>query len=333
MSRPIVHIAGAVLLLLVVVVGLLPRGCWTAEWIPNRLYEATLAGQSTLLAVPPFDRKKIPLDYSIEMTEGVCKVAVIDRAGQTILHWTVGGRTRGMMDDLPAGGRLRLDPGEGTGRYTVLMGIKYHPFSPYLWHVAAASALVALVLLPIARATWKRKPAWQTNLRVLFAPWQWMTVGIAVALSGLAVYPAVHESGHALVAWVLGGEVTDIVFTPLTGQQPHVSLGRACDAVHTWHGPGGVFVPILVAYALILIWLSLRRILRRFTQTLLLTPAVVFLLAGFGIDDHLLPLAEYLGITTTAGIVLIKLIPALLAVAAYAFIIWRIRHTVHRSRQ
>lgn len=330
MILQIVRITGVVLLLLVIVVGLLPRGYWTAEWIPNRYHAATFTGQPQLLAVPHFGRETVPLEYNIDMTDGVCEIAMIDRAGQTIRRWTVGGRTRGAIDDLPAGGQLRLNPGEGTGRYTVLMGPKYHPFSPYLWHVVVAGALVALVSWPIARAILRRNPAWRTNLKVLFAPWQWVTISILVALTGLVLYPAVHESGHALVALALGGEVKNIVFTPLGGQQPHVSFGRVPDAVHTWNGPGSVFLPILVAYALILIWLPLRRLLGRFTKTVLLTPAVTLLFAGFGIDDHLLPLAEYLGITTSAGIMLIKLIPALLAVAAYALIASRIRHSVHR---
>jgi hypothetical protein len=237
------------------------------------------------------------------------------------------GRGSGTLNALPPGGHLRLDPRANAGRYVARIGLKYHPLSPFLWRVLAIGALIGLALVLVARLLWNRNPAWQGSLKTLFSRWQWAAITTLVALTGVVLYPALHESGHALAGRAMGVEVQDIVFTPLAGEEPHVRFGDFSASAAPWIGAGGVFLPIFVAYGLVLVWLLLGPRLARFAQAALLVPAVFLLFASFGVDNHLRPLAEHLGFTTGGGIMLVKLSPVLLTLAAYALIGWRIwRH-------
>jgi len=331
MIRQLIRVTAIGLLLVFIAAGLLPHSYWTAGWVRYRLYQGTFNGRPVILTAPSVSRAAVPLEYEIEMTSGVCEIAGIDRAGRMTRHCTMG-RGYTLLDALPVGEQLRLDPASGTGRYVVRIGLKYHPLSPFLWRVLAIGTLVGLVLVSAVRIIWKSKAAaWQAHLKSLLAPWQWAVLGLLAGFTGAILYPAIHESGHALVGLALGAEVKHIVFTPLGGEVPHVSFGELPDRAGAWNSAGAIFLPMLVAWSLVLIWLLLGPRLGRFAQALLLTPAVFLLFASFGIDDHLRSLAVHLGFASEAGIMLVKLIPPVLTLAAYALIGWRIWRSVQQS--
>jgi hypothetical protein len=79
-------------------------------------------------------------------------------------------------------------------------------------------------------------------------------------------------------------------------------------------------------HGLLIVWLALGKRLSRFGQTLLLTPALLFLFSSFGtlFDDHLRGMALRLGFDSPPGILLVKSIPIWFTLAAYAIVVWRI---------
>lgn len=327
MFRQIVRVLVIGLLLLFALAGLLtPNRYWPSDWVRYREYRGAFDGRPVVLAPLSIRRATVPLEYHVDMTSGVCQISRVGRAGQIIPHASMGQGYVG-RDAIPTGEGLQLDPGSGTGHYLVRVGLKYHPLSPFLWRLLGGGMLGGtLSVLVAGLIVRRRKPAWLTALNSAFSPLQWATLVAVAVFSAAFLYPAVHESGHALAGMALGGEVREVLFTPLSGEEPHVSFGHLPEEARPWMQAGGVFLPILVAYGVLIVWLVLGRRLSGFSQTLLLTPALLFLFSSFGtlFDDHLLGMALRLGFDSPLGILLIKSVPIWFTLAAYAIVGWRI---------
>jgi hypothetical protein len=302
---------------------LVPGEDWPLAWVRYREYKGEFAGRPVVVVPPPIRRETVPLEYHIQMTSGACQIAWIDQAGQ-IVHYTAMGFGYAMRSTLSAGERLQLDPGSNEGRYMVRMGLKYHLLSPFLWRRLGAGTLAGLTAFGLISLFRRRyRMLWLGTLRSRLTDRQW---GVLIAFgifSCVILYPIVHESGHALAGLALGGRIAEVAFTALSGDTPHVKFSYLPDDARPWMNAAGVFLPILVAYGLLAVWFGPGRGLSVFRQVLLLTPAVLFLVSGFGIDDHLRGMAEQLGCTSEGSVLLVKTIPAWLALAAYAAIGWR----------
>jgi hypothetical protein len=303
---------------------LVPDESWPLEWVRYRQYKGEFAGRPVVLIPPSIGRETVPLDYFIRMTSGVCQIAWIDQTGQ-VIHDTSMGQGYAMRQALSAGERLRLDPGSNEGRYTVRMGLRDHLLSPSLWRRVGAGTLAGMTALGlIFLFRHHRSMLWLRTVRSRLTARQWL-VAIAFAIFSSAIlYPIVHESGHALVGLALGGRIDEVAFTALSGDTPHVKFSHLPDAAGPWMRAAGTFLPILIAYGLLIVWFGPGRRLSVFRQVLLLTPAVLFLVSGFGIGDHLRGMAEQLGCTSEGSVLLVKTIPAWLALAAYAVLGWRL---------
>lgn len=303
---------------------LVPGEYWPLAWVRYRQYKGEFAGRPVVMIPPSIGRETVPLDYYIRMTSGVCQIAWIDPTGQ-VIHDTTMGLGYAVRQTLSAGERLRLDPGSNQGRYVVRMGLRDHLLSPSLWRRLGAGTLAGLTALGlISLLRHRHRMLWLATLRSRLTDRQWV-VSIAFGSFSCAIlYPIVHESGHALAGLVLGGRIDEVVFTGLSGDTPHVKFSHLPDEAGPWMRAGGVFLPILVAYGLLIVWFGPGRRLSVFRQVLLLTPAVLLLVSGFGIDDHLRGMAEQLGCRGQGSILLVKTIPAWLALAAYAAIGWRL---------
>jgi hypothetical protein len=205
------------------------------------------------------------------------------------------------------------------------MGLKYHLLSPYLWRRLGAGTLTGLTAFGLISLFWYRhRMLWLGTLRSRLTDRQW-AVSIAFGIFSCAIlYPVLHESGHALVGLALGGRIERVVFTGLSGDTPHVKFSYLPDGARPWMNAGGVFLPILVAYGLLIVWFGPGRRLSVFLQVLLLALLVLLLVPSFGIDDHLRGMAEQLGCASESSVLLVKTIPAWLALAAYAVIGWRL---------
>ncbi len=303
---------------------LIPSDYWPLAWVRHREYKGEFAGQPVVMIPPLIRQGTVPLEYHIRMTSGVCQIAWIDQAGQVIRHSAMGSGYV-LRDIIPAGGQLRLDPGSNEGRYVVGMGLKYHLLSPFLWRCFAGGTLLGLAAAGfISVFLHRRRPLWLRTLRSLLTPPQWVVVTAFAVLSSAIFYPILHESGHVLSGLATGGRLDQVVFTSISGYTPHVKFGYLPEGASPWMNAGGVFLPILVAYGLLITWLTLGRRLSVFQQALLLTPAVLLLFPSFGIDDHLRGMALRLGCSSQGSILLVKTIPAWLTLVAYALIGWRL---------
>jgi hypothetical protein len=299
---------------------LIPNDQWPLAWVRYRQYKGEFAGQPLVLIPPSIRRPTVPLEYHIQMTGGVCRIDRIDRAGQIIPHSAMGSGYA-MRDAIPAGERLLLDPGSNQGRYVVGMGLKYHLLSPFLWRCLAGGMLFGLAVCGVVSLYLRgRKRSWLRTGRTLLAPLPLTVLAILSVLSYAILYPALHEAGHLLAGLALGGRIEETVLTSVTGETPHVKFSYLPDGAQPWMSAGGVFLPILVAYGLLLVWFTRGRRLSLFPQMLLLVPALLLLFPSFGIDDHLRGMALRLGCRSQAGILLVKTIPAWLTLAAYAVV-------------
>ncbi len=303
---------------------LVPGEYWPLAWVRYREYKGEFAGRPVIMIPPSIGREKVPLEYYIRMTSGVCQIARIDPTGQ-VIHDTTMGRGYAMRQALSASERLRLDPGSNEGRYMVGMGLRDHLLSPSLWRRLGAGTLAGLTacgLISLFRH--RRSMRWLGTLRSRLTGREWaVALAFGIFSSGI-LYPIVHESGHALVGLALGGRIEEVAFTGLWGDTPHVKFGCLPDGTGPWMRAAGTFLPILVAYCLLIVWFGPGCHLSVFRQMLLLTPAVLFLVSGFGIDDHLRGMAEQLGCISEGSVLLVKTIPAWLALAAYAVLGWRL---------
>ena len=310
---------------------LVPGEYWPLAWVRYREYKGEFTGQPVVMVPPSLRRETVPLEYHIRMTSGVCQIAWIDPAGQ-VVHYTAMGSGYAMRSTLAAGERLQLDPGSNEGRYLVRMGLKYHLLSPFLWRCFGGGMLFGLTAAVISLFLHRHRVLWLRTLGSHFTRRQF-AVWIAVDILSLAIlYPTLHESGHALTGLALGGRIAELFFTSLTGETPHVKFAYLPDGARPWMNAGGVFLPILVAYSLLIVWFGPGRRLSVFRQALLLTLVVLLLFPGFGIDDHLRGMAEQLGCRGRGGILLVETIPAWLALAAYAAMGWRLWRRSRRDR-
>jgi hypothetical protein len=303
---------------------LVPGDHWPLAWVRYREYQGEFAGQPVVMVPPSIRRKTVPLEYHIQMTSGVCQIAWIDPAGQ-VIHFTAMGSGYVMRSTLAAGERLRLDPGSNEGRYVVRLGLQYHLFSPFLWRRLGGGMLFGLTAAGlISLSLHRHRTLWLGTLRSHLTRLQLGVWAVFAVFSCAIVYPTLHEAGHALSGLALGGRIDELLFTSLTGETPHVKFGYLPEGARPWMNAGGVFLPILVAYSLLIVWFGLGRRLSVFGQVLLLTLVVLLLVSGFGIDDHLQGMAQRLGCRGQGSILLVETIPAWLALAAYAAMGWRL---------
>jgi hypothetical protein len=312
---------------------LVPREYWHhVSWVRHRVYEGEFDGQPVAVVPPSIGRPTVPLAYRIQMTKGVCRITRIDREGNSVFHSAMHAGYV-MRDKIAAGERLQFDPGPNTGHYRVETGLKFHLLSPFLWRSFAYGVLGFLIFVGLASLLLnKRTKTRLETLRPFFTPSQWAVLTILVVFSCAILYPTLHELGHALVGTALGGRVERMVLTPLSGDTPHVRFAQQPPKeAQPWKAAAGTFLPIVVGYGLLILWFALGRRWSRFQQALLLTPAVLLLLPVFSpSDDHLLGMARKLGCSSQWSILLVKGIPALLGVAAYALVAWRIWRQTRR---
>lgn len=153
-------------------------------------------------------------------------------------------------------------------------------------------------------------------------------IALSAMFSSLVVYPVVHEGGHYLMARAFGIEVHDVVWTILTGQAPHVSLGTTPGDVLSWVNAGGMLLPTLVGGTLMIVWLLYAKRWASGIRLALAIPGVVLLAGNAGLLlellqeptllHHMQPLALHLGLSGIAS-VLLQAAPAVVSVVLLWF--------------
>lgn len=320
-------IFGGLLITFALAVVIAPRESWqNASWVPYREYEGEFHGRPVSMTPPAIGRPLVPLAYRIQMTQGVCQITRVDGDGKVAFRGSMGAGYVG-RDQIAAGERLTFDPGPNTGSYQVEMGLKYHLLSPFLWRSFGYGVLGVVAVTGLASLlSRQRSKAWLESLRAAFTGPQVAILTILLLFSCLILYPTLHELGHALTGTAAGARVGELVLTPLGGDTPHVRFAQQPpEQARIWVDSAGIFLPIVVGYGLLGVWLLVGRRRSRFVQALILIPTLSLLIPFFSsTDDHLLRLARRLGCNSDVAILLVKSLPLWLGVAAYAIVAWGI---------
>jgi hypothetical protein len=143
------------------------------------------------------------------------------------------------------------------------------------------------------------------------------------------LYSLVHEAGHLLFGWLWGDTPAwhQVSWTIFSGEEPHAAFRSLPDEAVPWMGAGGILLPTLVGCVLVAagFWRGGRA--ARWVQLVLVTAGAVLLLGNLGLfadTDHTLPLALHLGLHGVLAQI-VALMPAVLTLAVYGYIGYRLR--------
>jgi len=176
-------------------------------------------------------RPAVPLSYRIQMTSGVCRITRIDRDGNRIfpqLPCQSGYVGRNYI--APPASDYSLILGQARGHYRVETRAQvFICYRPYLWRLFSYSILPASLsfvgIVSLFLNTQTQGPATVSEPSFHF---------FAVDHTGDTRGFVMHRSlslrarnwGTRLVGTALGGQVEKIVFTPFTGETPHVRFAK-----------------------------------------------------------------------------------------------------------
>lgn len=288
---------------------------------PSMSYSGKISGKALRFQVPNSKHDTVSLDMMLDMETGVCSITCVDPNGaENPLYSAIKATSRYKV---PAGGYLVLDPGTNSGRYRINLGPMWHPLSPRFRVLFAVSSALGLLMSALC---WRFK----RNLFSLRLERKQLFYTVFIAILSVLLYAVVHELGHWFVGYLGGGTATEIVWTPLSGEEPHVSFGTLPEAVVPWMIAGGVWIPTIIGLALVLTWLIFSRRIYRPLGYALIIPGVLFLLSNVacllpaGPDGHRKALSTALGLQGFAG-TLVEFSPPIVTVAAYWCIFMKLR--------
>jgi hypothetical protein len=264
-----------------------------------------------------------PYHLAIQMETGLCDVITLDAAATVVEQWWT--QTTTYQGQIPRGGKVRLVARPGAeGYYHLTIG------SPAMWGPTLMGARIALLVLSAALVA-----AWLFGARMNWRQWSarrriaLVIIAATTAFTGIVLYSIIHEAGHLLFGWLWGGTpaLHQVAWTIFSGEEPHANFRSLPPEAVPWMGAGGMLLPTFVGCALVAVgfWGGGRA--PRWLQLVSVTAGVVLLLGNLGLfasTDHTMPLALYLGFR---GVLtqIVALMPAVLTLAVYAYIGYRLR--------
>jgi hypothetical protein len=290
---------------------------------PDNVVKGDFSGAPVEITIPGSKPEEVWLTLKIRAGAGTCRVSHRNPAGDVLGSLTMGaGKWRAR---LPAGDMLVIEPGEAGGGYRIAWGSQWGLFGSMTRLVAVTCCIGGLAALAAARS---RKVV--SRGRRIGARRIGLAAVVAVA-SGLFLYSTVHEFGHYIVGVMLGGEVNEVVWTVLSGEEPHVSFTTMPEGAGPWMSAGGPVVSTLAGVVLIAIWLACSRRMPWYLSICLVVPGVLFLFGNVGCifelfdsGAHMNRLSAHLGLRGVAR-VLFELLPLLVSLVMYALVARRIR--------
>ena len=261
------------------------------------------------------------------MDTGVCSVSYIGIQGDEKALLSAGTATPRFT--VPTEGFLVLDPGGNSGRYRIHIGPKWHLLSPtprFALSVTSTAGLLVLLFL------WRS----QRYLSLLREERRKVIYFSAIAILSFFLYSVLHEFGHWIVGYLGGGTASAIVWTPVAGEEPHVSFSHLPQAVVPWMMAGGVLIPTVVGLGLILTWLAFSHRLQWPFSYAMIIPGVLFLFSNVAYvlpsDRHMSFLTAEFGLGGFSAS-LIAAIPLVLTIAAYGCVVMRLMNRARGVQQ
>ncbi|HEX41980.1 MAG TPA: hypothetical protein ENN81_07965 [Phycisphaerales bacterium] len=301
---------------------LIPGRYLPPHWVRYVSARGNLPGKLAELRIPNWGERHVRVSLRINMTADVCRVSRVSPDGEVVDLCRIG---QGQCwVDIPVEDTLRLDPGAGNGRYRMSAGWPWGRFGPS-WRmlgISCCAGALAEMMLGRRRRTLR---AW----RGIKGRHICLTAAVAV-VSGLVLYPSVHEFGHYIIGLMLGGQVREVRWTIFSGD-PGVSFNRLPDGAGPWMSAAGPIVPTIVAVLLVCIWLWLGRRVRWYTAVCLLVPAVIFLLSNLGCvieafdsGAHMNRLSTHLGLSGVARVAF-EMLPVAVSAVVVGLVLRRLR--------
>lgn len=269
------------------------------RYIPQRLTpfvgaKGMFTGEPVRLPAPE-GRSELSTSIKVKMDKGMCLVSLEHGIAPTELFRMGEGSWSGRI---PSGSSLFLDPHGNAGKYDVTIGPEWHPLAPKARRFVLLPIAIGMIVASMFLGTSGSKIKKSGAKRLTF-------FAATVVISGLVLYPVVHEGGHMMLGMLFGAipNWDDVVWTPLSGVEPHVSFIYISESAVPFMAAGGYIVPTLVALLLLLIWRFIHKNASWYVSAALVSIAVLFLFSTVGClfelyqDTHMDALSVHLGLT------------------------------------
>ena len=301
---------------------LIPQRCVPTALTSYIGAQGRFEGEPIRATVPRGGAPTVPIFLQLNMETGVCRVHLDDEEGPR--EWFSAQRIT-QRGKLPAGSRLVLDPMGNAGSYRLSIGPPWQWLGPNIRHFVLLPMFLVMAVSAISGHRKRTLLARLDRKRLLYL------AGLT-AISGVILYPAVHESGHLLAGAALGGVVDwgGVAWTALSGETPHASFSHLPDAARPWMSAGGTVLPILVGLLLLVTRQLICRKASWYSSAALTTVAALFLFSAAGClfelhrDTHMDMLAVHLGLTGLPR-VLFSLSPLAVALLAGTAVLPQLR--------
>jgi len=314
---------------IVLTIGVLPQSAIPERLTPFAIARGRFAGKPVRLVPRRQGKSNIPMRVKIQMDQGICLVSLGHDEEQELLFSMGEGSVRGQI---PRDEELVLDPQGDEGFYDVAIGPEWHPLAPRARRIVFLPMAIGMTVALIFSRRLKPKA-------IHLPPRQSLFLAATGLLSGLVLYPAVHEAGH-MVFGMLSGATPNwhgVVWTVMSGVEPHAAFYDVPKSAAPFMSAGGPILPTGVALLLLLIWRLIYRKTSWYVSAALVLIPVLFLFSTVGClfelyrGSHMDALSVHWRLTGIAR-VLVSLSPFLVAVAVYVWLGIKLRGFGTRRR-
>lgn len=307
----------ALVVVVLLVIGVIPQRNIPEQLAPVLSVKGKFEGKPIHVRAPGTGKRLLPATVSIAMDRGVCQVSLKTGTTRTQLCRMGAGNVRVQA---AAGSELLLDPQGNTGDYAIALGPEWHPLGPKTRRFVLLPMAITLAVGFVLRGKI------QSQLVQLGAKRACFLAGLAV-ISGLVLYPVIHEFGHILSGMICGAKPdwAAVVWTPLRGEEPHAAFSYLPQGAGPLMSAGGTLLPTVAALVLLATWKLINRRVSWYVSAVLVGLPGLWLISTLGClfelhqNTHMDALAVDLGLKGPLR-VLFSVSPLLVAAAAYAWL-------------
>ncbi len=315
------HTIGAALwvaiLSFVLLLAVAPQSYIPEYFSPAAAAKGRFAGIPIRLATPEGGKADVAATVRIHMDQGQCRVSLQRGTDLTVLFGTGEGYWRGRI---PTGSELVLDPQGDVGDYDITIDPKWQLLAAGTRRFLFLPMAIAMAVVSLAARRLRPHATKLGAKRILF-------IAATAVISGLMLYPIVHEGGHMVFGMLFGAKPSwdGVVWTCLGGEEPHTAFSYLPESAAPFMSAGGPILPTLVALLLLVIWRFRCKSASWSESATLVSIAVLFLFSTLGClfelyrNTHMDALSVHFGLTGPLRIAF-SLSPLLVATAAYVWL-------------